>query len=341
MLNKTEDSQMDFSLRAPQLSDLQAVVDLHNECSRQLDAKDEITPAEMANFWETPDISLPDDLRLAQASDGRLLGYVEALTYGNPGANPYIHIRVLPAAAQAGVAAALMDWAVARCEQVLARVPAELRVCISLHQLSTDEAMPAVLAERGFQLVRHSFFMGVDLNQQLSAPQWPQNVELRPFKLESDAEPVYRALVDAFKDHYGFLEEPFEQGFPRWKHAMIEDEEAYIPELWFIAWEGDQVAGIALCKELPEDGKKIGWVEDLGVRRAWRKRGLGKALLLQSFQAFQQRGLSSAGLFVDASNLTGALRLYEGAGMRMRRQYDRYEKELRPGKEVRTTELTA
>ncbi|MCW5732940.1 MAG: GNAT family N-acetyltransferase [Enhydrobacter sp.] len=341
MLNKTEDSQMDFSLRAPQLSDLQAVVDLHNECSRQLDAKDEITAAEMANFWETPDISLQDDLRLAQASDGRLLGYVEALTYGDPGSNPYIHIRVLPAAAQAGVAAALMDWALARCEQVLARVPAELRVCISLHQLSTDEAMPAVLSERGFQLVRHSFFMGVDLNQQIPAPHWPQNVELRPFKLETDAEPVYRALVDAFKDHYGFLEEPFEQGFPRWKHAMIEDEEAYISELWFIAWEDDQIAGIALCKELPEDGKKIGWVEDLGVRRAWRKRGLGKALLLQSFQAFEQRGLSSAGLFVDASNLTGALRLYEGAGMRMRRQYDRYEKELRPGKEVRTTELTA
>jgi mycothiol synthase len=39
---------------------------------------------------------------------------------------------------------------------------------------------------------------------------------------------------------------------------------------------------------------------------------------------------------VDASSLTGATRLYEKAGMRVLRQFDNYEKELRPGRDVST-----
>lgn len=337
-MNDDATNRAAIELRAPQPSDLQAVVDLHNACSRELDAKDEITAAEVENFWAMPDLSLADDLRLAHDPSGRLLGYAEALTYGEPPVNPYVHLRVLQAA-MPQAAEALLDWALARCQQALDRVPAGLRVCISLHQLSTDPHMAALITARGFELVRHSFSMAIDLGGPPAAPQWPQGVELRPFNPQTDAEAVYRALIDSFRDHYGFKEEPFEVGFPRWRHAAME-EEGFDPQLWFVAWEGQEVAGISLCEELPEDGQKIGWVEDLGVRRPWRKRGLGKALLLHSFRAFYDRGLPLAGLFVDASNLTGALRLYEGAGMRMRRQYDRYEKEIQPGKEVRTTELT-
>jgi len=40
------------------------------------------------------------------------------------------------------------------------------------------------------------------------------------------------------------------------------------------------------------------------------------------------------GLGVDAQSLTGATRLYEKAGIRVERQYDVYEKELRPGKDL-------
>ena len=57
----------------------------------------------------------------------------------------------------------------------------------------------------------------------------------------------------------------------------------------------------------------------LGVRRAWRRQGLGEALLLRSFAAFRQRGLTRGTLGVDASSVTGATRLYERAGMRVYR----------------------
>jgi ribosomal protein S18 acetylase RimI-like enzyme len=69
------------------------------------------------------------------------------------------------------------------------------------------------------------------------------------------------------------------------------------------------------------------------VRRPWRKRGLGLALLNHSFGEFYRRGYRRVGLGVDAQNLTGALRLYEKAGMRAdpARRFSVYEKELRLG----------
>ena len=83
----------------------------------------------------------------------------------------------------------------------------------------------------------------------------------------------------------------------------------------------------------------MGWVEELGVRRSWRKKGLGLALLHHSFAEFYRREKHSVGLGVDAENLTGALRLYERAGMHSdpNRRYAVYELELRPGEDLRTT----
>jgi ribosomal protein S18 acetylase RimI-like enzyme len=84
----------------------------------------------------------------------------------------------------------------------------------------------------------------------------------------------------------------------------------------------------------------MGWVNTLGVLRPWRRKGVGMALLLHSFNEFYRRGWRKAGLGVDASSLTGATRLYERAGMHVARQYDSYQKELRPGREPSTETLS-
>lgn len=66
----------------------------------------------------------------------------------------------------------------------------------------------------------------------------------------------------------------------------------------------------------------------LGVRRAWRRAGLGEALLLRSFAEFRRRGYTRGTLGVDASSVTGATRLYERAGMRVYRDTVFLEKQL-------------
>jgi len=46
-------------------------------------------------------------------------------------------------------------------------------------------------------------------------------------------------------------------------------------------------------------------------------------------------------LDADSQSLTGALRVYERAGMRVVRQFVTYEKVLRPGIDLATRELVA
>jgi ribosomal protein S18 acetylase RimI-like enzyme len=98
--------------------------------------------------------------------------------------------------------------------------------------------------------------------------------------------------------------------------------------LWVIAWDGNEIAGFSLNRFR----MGIGWVGTLGVRRPWRKKGLGLALLRHSFGEFYKRGMKTIGLGVDASNPTGATRLYQGAGMYIASEFITYDKELRAGK---------
>ena len=53
---------------------------------------------------------------------------------------------------------------------------------------------------------------------------------------------------------------------------------------------------------------------------------MGQALLQQAFGEFYRRGRPWVGLGVDASNPTGATRLYERAGMAVSKQFDLYQK---------------
>jgi ribosomal protein S18 acetylase RimI-like enzyme len=170
-------------------------------------------------------------------------------------------------------------------------------------------------------------------------PIFPEGITLRTYETDADAELMYLAVQGSFRDHFGFVEEPVEEGLKRFKHFWL--EEGFDPTLLFIAMDGDQVAGVNLCRPHSFDDPDMGWVGTLGVLRPWRKRGLGLALLRHSFNEFYRRGKRKVGLGVDAQNLTGALRLYENAGMHVHQAYDQYEKELRPGKEISTQTLSA
>ena len=118
-----------------------------------------------------------------------------------------------------------------------------------------------------------------------------------------------------------------------WKLRKLEREE-FDASLWHIAWDGDQIAGHAQTRF--RNG--VGWIGNLGVRRPWRKRGLGEALLLHAFNEFYKRGMPKIGLSVDASNPTGATRLYQKVGMKVAVEHVLYEKELRPGKDMEVTD---
>jgi ribosomal protein S18 acetylase RimI-like enzyme len=101
--------------------------------------------------------------------------------------------------------------------------------------------------------------------------------------------------------------------------------------LWLLAWDGDEVAGQVWAVARDEGGSAaVGLIEDLSVRKPWRGRGLAAALLAEIFRLLGERGCRTTRLFVDVQNATGALSVYERAGMRMERRIEAYARDLDP-----------
>src|SRR5205807_1650633 len=92
--------------------------------------------------------------------------------------------------------------------------------------------------------------------------------------------------------------------------------------LWFLVRDGDEIAAI-VRNDLRDTA---GYVGIMGVRRPWRGRGLGKALLYRTFHEFVRRGLTRVTLHVDAESPTGATKLYESVGMHVESETVTFER---------------
>jgi mycothiol synthase len=228
-----------------------------------------------------------------------------------------------------------MTWAQDRARQAIRRVPEDARVAMHCSTVSTHKPSKDLFEKTGMQLIRHFCHMVIELDQRPPTPQWPEGITLRDYNHNQDAEGFYRVVYETFKDHWGYVDEPFEEGYKRWTHLATNHED-YDPTLWFMAMDGGEIAGVARSRRRSDEDPEMGWISVLGVLRPWRGRGIGLALLQHTFGEFFIRGKRRAGLGVDAQSLTGATRLYEKAGMHIQRQYDTYELELRPDVELRT-----
>jgi ribosomal protein S18 acetylase RimI-like enzyme len=127
----------------------------------------------------------------------------------------------------------------------------------------------------------------------------------------------------AFADTNDFRPTPYDE----WTGWAL-DPKRFDRDFWFVALAGDEPVAVGVCEPQRIGGPGLGWVESLAVRRAWRGRGLGRALLMQVFRAFHARRRTATGLSVDAENPTGALRLYESVGVRAVQTRVIYEKPL-------------
>jgi GNAT superfamily N-acetyltransferase len=112
--------------------------------------------------------------------------------------------------------------------------------------------------------------------------------------------------------------------FEDWQHWLLGDDHDWS---LFLAEADREPAGVALCRPQPTE-PEIGSIRVVGVRRSWRRKGVGRALMLHAFADFRRRGMRGASLGVDAESLTGAQRLYTSVGMHVARESDIFERAL-------------
>lgn len=325
-----------YTVRAATLADYTLAFDLANAYALHLNGRLDLTDPELIRLdWLNAGFQPETDVHLVFAADGRLAALLETWLTSQPPVHPWNWTCVHPDHEGRGLREYLLTIAESRSSAALALVDPGLRVAPRTGTEHHNPVARASIEKMGWVYVRSYYRMEVDLNAAPPLPVLPAGIIIRPYDPASELEAVFRCFVDSFRDHYGFVEQPFERGLAEFRHNLLE-EPGYDPNFWFVAVDGDQIAGICICRPVDMEDPQSGWVNELGVRRAWRKRGLGESLLKTAFAAFYARGQKRAGLGVDASSLTGALRLYERAGMRPVRQFDNYEKELRPGREIAT-----
>jgi mycothiol synthase len=301
-----------MSLRAPTLADAEAIAATFNEVSLALYGSPEVSADDVRLWLEAPDFDLERDAVVAEAEDGTVVGYGDLSDASRVGRLIWIYAQTRLGVTD--VAHAILDELEPRAEARLAP-DGRLRAYVA----EKNTALASVVQARGYAVVRHSFRMEADLATEPAAPDWPEGIAVREFVPGEDDSRVYEVQEETFADQAD--SEPM--SYEEWRHWSF--REPFDPGLWFLAEEGGELAGILLARSERAGDETLGWVSVLGVRRPWRRRGLGRALLLHSFHALRARGKPRAGLGVDGSNPTGAVKLYEAAGMRVVRRSDHWE----------------
>jgi mycothiol synthase len=297
-------------LRPPRDEDFDAMLEVINAAGRAAYGEDEYGAAEFRTWLSSPKLDRGRDIRVAEI-DGRIVGYGDVDRQGEDPVRWWSDLKVHPDVDADAVLGALVAWAEDRAEGGVLRA----------WNPSAIERVGPALERVGFRPIRHSYRMAIDLQSGVDSPTWPDGVLVRTFR-EGEGKAVYEAFKETWLDTLEPEEEPYEE----WAHWTVEREN-FDPSLWFLACESEEIAGFSLCRP-SETRPGTGIVGLLGVRRPWRRRGLGEALLRHSFAEFHGRGFSRVVLGVDADSPTGAPRLYERAGMHVVRRVDFYEKEL-------------
>jgi mycothiol synthase len=298
-------------IRAASPDDLAAVYELRTACDLADFGERLLTEEQLRARWRAPGFDLAGDAWVALDADGRVIGYAE-VHRGEE--ESWLAVRIPPAQRGCGIGERLLQAAEARAVE-------HPGASTLLTQVSDRNDDALQLMERAGYTTNLAFrIMTLRLDSAPPLAEWPAGIAVRPFVVGRHEQATYEADEEASIDK-GY-HRPLD--FAAWSERMGLGR--VDPALWFLAWDGDDVAGVALNYVAPATG--IGWVDHLGVQRSWRQRGLGMALLWHTFAAFHARGIREVRLSVDERSQTSATRLYERAGMTTLQHYHVYSKVL-------------
>ena len=277
--------------------DLPTVVDLYGDYERAFRGAPDTDPSDVSRDWDEPGFDLATGTRVVEA-DGRVVGYA---VLNPPEADTVVDLGVR----DLGVEDRLLDWLEAQ------------GTALEHYSPDTDPRLSDLLAARGWTAARRFWRMRRELDPPSPEPAWPQGVGVRDFARPGDERPVHALITSAFAEIGGQHERTFEA----WS-AYLLDPAVFDPALCLVATADGEVVGAALSQA----DRDYGFVRQLAVAPAHRGRGVALALLHECFRRHRARGLPATVLGVDAGNPTGALALYERAGMRVVEQFTRWDR---------------
>jgi GNAT superfamily N-acetyltransferase len=266
-----------YELRAPTTAELDAVADV-----LVADDLDEAGQAVLgADFlredWNRAGFDLATDAWVVVDGVGTIVAYGRALREGPDVVESWGVVH--PEHRGRGIGSAVLDRVEERTSRLLAeRSSARFRHVIN----SGDRAAAAMLEGRGLRPIRHFWHMQIDLVGPVEPGLAPEGIEIAGIELSHDLPAVHAVLTEAFADEWEHHPEPFD----RWADEQTSSP-SHDPTLWLLARAEGEPAG-ALTANVWGDR---GWVREIGVLAPHRGRGIGEALLRDSFAVLAGRGL--------------------------------------------------
>ena len=303
-----------------------AIAELVNAAMAADNVPHRVSMAQITSWLDHPsNLDLAADLLFAEV-DGSVVAYTEGgWEQDNDGGRNYaVWGQVHPDWQRRGLGTALLRWVEDRQRRVAATHPAVEKRLESWAN-EAEAGRLALLEGHGYEIVRYDYEMERSNLDDIQPLPLPAGIELRP-ALEEHLRAIWATEVEVFRDHWGSVDDS-EASFERKRTDPRRDM-----SLWVVAWQGDEIVGQVLNRidheANAELGLKRGWVNSVGVRRAWRRQGIARALVAKSLQVLRDAGMTSAGLGVDAENPHGALGVYEVSGFRVVRTDRVYRKAI-------------
>jgi mycothiol synthase len=282
----------DFTIRPARSEDSEAVFQIYADWQTANYGQVEIGPEMYATILASADGAFVAEM------DGRIVGEADA-------SGGWIDLSVEPSKRRRGIGTALLRAA----EEAATEEPTLLIA------LRSDPPGAAFARASGYEMAWEVWLMGIDLPDEIPEPKWPEGVSVRTYGGEEAEAREIKDLLDlAYAEEFHHKPATFEN----WSRFMFEDP-MFDAGVWFLAVADGGIVGAALNWDQ-------GYIKDLVVHPNWRGRGLGKALVYETFAEFKRRGLPRVTLKTDSNNPTDAWRLYERVGMSKERTYEIFQK---------------
>jgi mycothiol synthase len=230
-----------------------------------------------------------------------------------------------PAYRGRGIGTALVEWDTARLREIAAEHDDTPERLFETWLNDKNIAATALIREAGFEPITYSATMVRPTVDDLPDHRLPERLEIRAVR-EEDIRTIWDADVEAFRDHWGYVE-PTEEDYVRFREFQYLD-----PSLWKIAWDDEGVAGQVKSfidtAQNEEYGRARGWTEAISTSRRWRRRGVAKALIVESIRELAAHGMTEVALGVHTENPNGAYELYASLGYEVVTTWTTYRKPL-------------
>ena len=306
--------------------DYPALVEMINASNAADDVEQCYTLEDFAHeFNHLPNFDPQSDALLIEKGDKVVGGIPVYWRQLDDGARAvFLRSSFAPRSRQINVMTAALKWAEDRARERCPISPDAPRYA-DMWCPSTAIYKTQLAEDNGYAVTRYFYLMLYSPLENFAEVKLPEGVELRETKPEH-YHPIWDALVEAFRDHWGHTAKT-EKDYEGWRSSPHFD-----PSLYRVAWAKNEIVGASVNTiykaENDKNGFKRGWIDTLGVRRPWRKRGVAGALIVDSLKALCDRGMTEGVLGVDAENPTGALRLYEKIGFKVFKKSMVYRKNL-------------